>query len=478
MPAQSLSTKRAEVEFHNFASLGEPERAIQVYAEENARRGAVIRNHLNFIQWMSPFLEVGANVGHTSYMLANEFGAEGYALDLSADALRHGKVLMDRWQLDRAPIRIAGDGEHLPFADNSLRMVFTFQTLSQFMDIDAVFREVKRVLQPGGLFLFAEEPIRRMLSLRLYRAPYEEQMKPWEKKLHKWGLLGFLTRDVIGAAQEENFGIRQNHTMKLWDWDQLIRKHFVDHEYELFIADRGWGESVVRKLGRRLDRSGSEWVPARLLGGTLAAVCRKDGVAPSPGEESRPLESRFQALLRCPDCGSVLHRTPVDALQCAACAYAAPNEEGVFNLLPSASKKELYPGLRDDVIDFCQSDCASRILEGFHEVEGVYGNKYRWMNGRGVFRLHRVDAEARKLRVRGHIHPAMLQQGQPARIELRANGRPLGVWTLDRPGLFVIETPLEEAPEYTVEVIASPTFQMPPDDRTFSVNLSLMRLTA
>src|SRR5438128_9846848 len=56
-PAQSFSVKRAEVEFHNFASLGEPERAIATYAEENQRRGAVIRNHLDFIGEMSPFLE-------------------------------------------------------------------------------------------------------------------------------------------------------------------------------------------------------------------------------------------------------------------------------------------------------------------------------------------------------------------------------------------------------------------------------------
>src|SRR5690242_9022109 len=54
---QSLAVKRAEVEFHNFASLGEPERALTVYAEENQRRGALIRNHLAFIGPMSPFLE-------------------------------------------------------------------------------------------------------------------------------------------------------------------------------------------------------------------------------------------------------------------------------------------------------------------------------------------------------------------------------------------------------------------------------------
>jgi hypothetical protein len=28
-------------------------------------------------------------------------------------------------------------------------------------------------------------------------------MKPWERKLFDWGLLGYLARDVIGAEQEE-----------------------------------------------------------------------------------------------------------------------------------------------------------------------------------------------------------------------------------------------------------------------------------
>lgn len=475
MSAQTLSTKRAEVEFHNFASLGEPERAIKVYAEENVRRGEVIRKHFRFIQWMTPFLEIGANAGHSSYMLCNEFNEQGFALDISADALRHGRMLMDRWQLDRAPIRIAGDGAKLPFADNSLRMVLTFQTLSQFMDLDAIFQEVRRVLQPGGIFLFAEEPIRRMLSLRLYRAPYEEQMKPWEKRLNKWGLLGYLTQDVIGAAQEENFGIRQNHTMTLWKWDELIRRHFAGHEYQLFMGERGWGESIMRRLGRRLDKHGSDWVPARLLGGTLAAVCHKEGDPVLLEGRSAPLESTFHTLLRCPDCHGALSRDVGDTLVCRSCSYSAPNEEDVYNLLPSAEKKELYPGLRGDVIDFCAGDCADRILEGFYNVEGIYGNKYRWMGPRGVFRLHRVSEGPQVLRVRGHLNPRSLEKGS-ARLEIRANGAPAGQWSLDRPGLFVVETPMPAAQEYVIEITASPTFRVPTDERDLSVNLSMMRL--
>ena len=110
------------------------------------RRGAVIRNHLKFIGEMTPFLEIGSNVGHTSYMLANEFGASGFALDISADSLRYGVALQDRWGLSRAPIRVAGDAVNLPFADGSLRLVMAFQMLSQFMNMESVFLEVKRVL--------------------------------------------------------------------------------------------------------------------------------------------------------------------------------------------------------------------------------------------------------------------------------------------------------------------------------------------
>jgi len=101
--AQSLAVKRAQVEFHNFASLGEPERALRVYAEENVRRGAVIRNHLEFLGNMTPYLEIGANAGHSSYMLSNEFGADGFASDISADSLRHGIVLMDKWGSAQSP---------------------------------------------------------------------------------------------------------------------------------------------------------------------------------------------------------------------------------------------------------------------------------------------------------------------------------------------------------------------------------------
>lgn len=469
---QSFSVKRAEVEFHNFASLGEPERAIAAYAHENVMRGYIVRRHLEFIGPMSPFLEIGSNVGHTSYMLCNEFGAEGFALDLSADSLRHGVSLMDRWQLERAPVRIAGDAAKLPFRDGSLRMVMAFQMLSQFMDIESVFLEVKRVLAPGGIFLFGEEPLRRLLSLRLYRAPYYNRMGPWERKLHDAGLLGFLVRDVIGAEQEESFGIRQNHSMNLRHWNRLISKHFAAHEYEILVPERGTAERWVKQLAIRLDPCGSHWRAAMLLGGTLAAVCRKEGTAPPSDVDM----NHFEQFLHCPDCGSSLSRDASETLCCSACSYEAPNEGGVYTVLPSAERAELYPGDREDIIDMALPGHEKRLLDGWYQLEGVFGGKYRWIGARASARLATVKPGPQRLRIRGHAHERSFALRQPVRIQVSANGTSVGEMSLGRPGLFVFEADLPAAAEYRIEIEGSPIWKAPPDDRTFSVHLSMIRL--
>jgi ubiquinone/menaquinone biosynthesis C-methylase UbiE len=469
--AQSFAVKRAEVEFHNFASLGEPERVLADYARENVQRGAVIEEHREFIGAITPFLEIGANAGHTSYMLANRFGGDGFALDISADALRHGVAIMDRWQLARGPVRVAGDALHLPFRSGSLRLVVACQMLSQFMSIESVFLEVKRVLAPGGVFLFTEEPLRRMLSLRLYRCPYQDRMKPWERKLFDWGLLGYLVRDVIGADQEESFGIRQNHKMYLGDWHSLIVRHFAEHRLNLFVPERGWGERVMKRLAIRLDPHRSEWRAAWLLGGTLAAVCKKAGA----GEPSAGWPDAFETLLRCPDCAGGISRDNAGTLVCA-CGYRAPDEGGVYNLLPSAERAELYPGDRADTIDFTLPGHAARLGEGWYELEGVYGNRYRWMGARASARLESVRPGPQRLRVRGFAHQTSLHQGRPLEVELWVNGRQVARATLDRPGLFVIEADVPASPAYSLEIAAAPTWQAPGDIRVFTVNISMIRL--
>ena len=81
-----------------------------------------------------------------------------------------------------------------------------------------------------------------------------------------------------------------------------------------------------------------------------------------------------------------------------------------------------------------------------------------------------------RLRVRGHAHEKMFEQGQSVRVEIHANGLRLGQWPLERCGLFVIECDLPDSPEYKIDFTVAPAWQMPPDDRTFTVTLSMIRL--
>ncbi len=448
--------------------MGEPERASRVYREENVRRASVLESMRHFIGPLTPFLEIGANVGHSSLMLMEKFGAEGFALDLSADSLQHGYTLMADWGVARGPVRIAGDALRLPFPDGSLRAVLAFQMLSQFMDIEAVFQEVKRVLQPGGFFIFAEEPLRRLATLRLWRTPYYEQMQPWERLLYDWGLLPFLVSDVIGAGQEERFGIRQNHRMTLVDWHALTQKHFVAHEYRVFVPQRGPFEKLARKIAIRLDPYRSEWRAARLLGGTLAAACQKEGTAREPA----PFPAQFESLLACPDCGGVFRRETSGRLECQHCGYTAEADQGVYNLLPSRDRRELYPGDRPETVDMSRPGHESRLGPGWYDVEGVPGNRYRWMGPEATLRLSTDRRGVQRLRLRGY----RLERLDPPRIALAINGRPAGSWRIDRPGLFVIEAEVESEPAMEIRIEAQPTFLIPPDERVFSVNFSLIQL--
>jgi hypothetical protein len=56
------------------------------------------------------------------------------------------------------------------------------------------------------------------------------------------------------------------------------------------------------------------------------------------------------------------------------------------------------------------------------------------------------------------------------------NGAPAGAWKLDRSGLFLLEAEVPSADTYTVEILASPVWQVATDDREFTVNLSMIRL--
>ena len=176
--------------------------------------------------------------------------------------------------------------------------------------------------------------------------------------------------------------------------------------------------------------------------------------------------------LRCPDCHSRAGAGSIGDAGLLRCSYRAPLEEGVYNLLPSAERRELYPGEREDIIDFSLPGHERQLLEGWYGVEGVFGNKYRWIGAKASAILRRVKPGPQRLRIRGFAS----EHGLPGEVTVNVNDALCGSWKLRRPGLFVLEADLAESAEYRVTIEASPAWRVPEDDRVFTVNISMIRL--
>ena len=98
-------------------------------------------------------LDAGAGTGKAIPALFERYKkAQLVALDLSEKMLgksgRHGGFF-------RAPHLVCADIENLPFADDTFDLVFSSLSMQWCNDLNAALLEAKRVLKPGGLFVFS-----------------------------------------------------------------------------------------------------------------------------------------------------------------------------------------------------------------------------------------------------------------------------------------------------------------------------------
>ena len=99
-------------------------------------------------------LDVGCGTGYGSDLLARRYrGARVIGVDL-AQAMLHRARRRSWWRLSARRRRfVCGDAHQLPFVAASVDLIFSNLTL-QWCQPQVAFAEFRRVLRPGGLFLF------------------------------------------------------------------------------------------------------------------------------------------------------------------------------------------------------------------------------------------------------------------------------------------------------------------------------------
>ena len=148
------------------------DRAAQAYDEAAVLQRAVA-THLDErleLVTLRPqrILDVGAGTGLLTEKLLQRYPeARLYALDLAESMLRHARRklaqspawlpdgLAGRLGLRHCPVHcIVGDAYQLPFSDGAFDLIVSNLMLQWCDDLDAVLKELRRVLRPEGLLMF------------------------------------------------------------------------------------------------------------------------------------------------------------------------------------------------------------------------------------------------------------------------------------------------------------------------------------
>lgn len=108
----------------------------------------------------SRVLDIGAGYGGSARYIASRCGSTVEALNLSEVENERDRQMNREQGLDHLIEVTDGDFENLPCSDNSFDVVWSQDAILHSGDRERVFREVDRVLKPGGFFIFTD-PMQR-----------------------------------------------------------------------------------------------------------------------------------------------------------------------------------------------------------------------------------------------------------------------------------------------------------------------------
>ncbi len=127
-------------------------------------------------------VDIGCGNGRSFQLLHERFGSQHMiGIDVNADLLQ---IAAQRTKAQGLHVEFQQTmSSHMMLADQSVDMIFCHQTFHHLMDQEAALAEFRRVLKPGGLFLFAESTrkyIHSPMIRLLFRHPMDVQRSAGE----------------------------------------------------------------------------------------------------------------------------------------------------------------------------------------------------------------------------------------------------------------------------------------------------------
>jgi ubiquinone/menaquinone biosynthesis C-methylase UbiE len=194
--------KNAEVTFMNFG-YSNPNQAVNLKPEDEHNRYSIQLYHLlaaSIDLKDKSILEIGCGRGGGLYYVAKYFPLKtAIGVDLNERATKFSQKF---YNVDGLSF-MQGDAQNLDISDGSFDAILNVESSHRYPDMSAFLGEVKRILRPGGHFLFTD-----------FR--YDHEMDELNKQIEDMGLSVIykktITPNVVKALEFDNN--RRRHLVK------------------------------------------------------------------------------------------------------------------------------------------------------------------------------------------------------------------------------------------------------------------------
>jgi ubiquinone/menaquinone biosynthesis C-methylase UbiE len=138
-------------------------------ANSNRQSREAFYSHIDFLKPGMKLLDLACGDGF-DFVFYKKFGVDIYGLDASEELLKMAEKRMIAVELK------SGLFEDIPFEDNFFDAVLSKYAIMTSANMEPVFKEIYRVLKPGGMMLYlVTHPFRQFFEKREDKPDYFEQ---------------------------------------------------------------------------------------------------------------------------------------------------------------------------------------------------------------------------------------------------------------------------------------------------------------
>lgn len=143
-------------------------------------------------------LDLGSGTGGPAIYMAERTGCRMTGLEVNEVGIEVAERLVRRGGMSGRVDFVLADGMHMPFADDTFDVAISMNVMNVFEDKVGLFREVRRVLRPGGVWAFLsgtfdfgpeDEAVRERMAGGYAIPQYTDTLAGYKAKLAEAGFV-------------------------------------------------------------------------------------------------------------------------------------------------------------------------------------------------------------------------------------------------------------------------------------------------